>query len=438
MKYNFTVTANSLIVTLDTESGKLEPKITEYLTPNLVLGTDRIFVKNNNSFVQDFVFEKIGLIGTETVINLIDAYKTLESLINSIFVKGKSAGAFIPNIKSTTSLETYGDSITLGVGSTNVGLYSYANKLAEEFGKPLTNRAVSGEGIWVNSKNHFINVNPGHNIFATIMAGFNDVRTGGADVKTRGKIKNGYRSIIANHFLKNYLQGNSSDTRITKSSNGNWFTFTGQSIGFKAPNGVATAIFNAQYEYEFTGNNVVIGTGTCKTTYQIWSSSIEILIDGISKGLFSLQNETDGISSGSHDGNRMPKAIVFNDLGEGFHTVKIINKTSDYMVIDYVGTMKDPGNCVPICILEIPKMASAGYAYNGYPGLDLANDNVINIVNQDIIDVCNEFISLGYPIIIAKTNDFYNVNTGISADTVHPNNIGYTQIYDAVNTAINL
>lgn len=105
MAYNFTVTSNSLVVTLDTESGKFEPETREYSKPNIVLGSDRILLKEGSLPVQGFVFASIGLIGTETPTNLIDAYETLESLIKSIFVVG-SGGGGLSLINTTTGNDT--------------------------------------------------------------------------------------------------------------------------------------------------------------------------------------------------------------------------------------------------------------------------------------------------------------------------------------------
>lgn len=86
MAYNFTATANSLVVTLDTESGKLESQIYEYFKPNLVLGSDRVLLKEGSLLVQDFVFEKFGDINGALGGNLVGCYELLDALIKSVFV----------------------------------------------------------------------------------------------------------------------------------------------------------------------------------------------------------------------------------------------------------------------------------------------------------------------------------------------------------------
>lgn len=86
MAYNFTVTSNSLVVTLDTESGKLEPQIYEYFEPNLVLGSDRVLLKEGSLLVHDFVFERFGDINGALGGNLVGCYELLDALIKSVFV----------------------------------------------------------------------------------------------------------------------------------------------------------------------------------------------------------------------------------------------------------------------------------------------------------------------------------------------------------------
>jgi len=86
MAYNFSINSGKLIVTLDTESGKFSENINEYLQPNLVLGNDRVFLKEDGLFKQDFVFEAFGDIGGNTAENLVDAYNLLNALIIGISV----------------------------------------------------------------------------------------------------------------------------------------------------------------------------------------------------------------------------------------------------------------------------------------------------------------------------------------------------------------
>ena len=93
MAYDFSISGSTLVVTLDTESGKFAESITVYSQPNLVLGNDRIFLKQEGLFLQEFTFENIGDINGDTATNLISAYELLDSLIKSIFVTTAQVGS---------------------------------------------------------------------------------------------------------------------------------------------------------------------------------------------------------------------------------------------------------------------------------------------------------------------------------------------------------
>lgn len=85
MTYDFTLDSGKLVVTLDTESGKFEANIKEYLQPNLVLGTDRIYLKESGRFIQDFIFDEIGTIDGNTADNLIEVFQLLDLAVSQLF-----------------------------------------------------------------------------------------------------------------------------------------------------------------------------------------------------------------------------------------------------------------------------------------------------------------------------------------------------------------
>lgn len=93
MGYIFSVVDSKLIVTLDTESGRFEENIHEYSEPNLVLGGDRIYLKENGTFVQNFILLNIDEIDGDIPLNLTDAYELLENLIRNLFVVSSGATA---------------------------------------------------------------------------------------------------------------------------------------------------------------------------------------------------------------------------------------------------------------------------------------------------------------------------------------------------------
>lgn len=342
----------------------------------------------------------------------------------------------IPNINSlvvnASSIEMYGDSMTFGAGLT--APFFHATKLGEEYNKTITNRAVSGEGLWFNTKNHLQNINPAHKVCAVWMAGFNDVKKVPVTSQTRARVRNSYTAVLANHFLRSFLPGFSSDSRIVRSASPAWTASDGIPIGFKSATGATASGIGASFQYNFFGDNVVIGTGTCLSSFQAWAS-YDIRIDGILKGNFTGQDEVDGLIIALHDGNRMAKSFVFTDLGDTSHNLTITSTTTGLLYIDYVGVMRDPAHCQPMVMCEIPKLSPQGYAIPTHFGNP--SDATFNIFNQEIRDVCNIFSSRGYPVKLIDINRYYDWTLGgVQGDFVHPNNLGAHQIYHAINRGI--
>ncbi len=139
MAYNFSKTSNSLIATLDTESGKYDEHIIEFFQPVLSLGQDRIVLSEGSLRKLDLVFGKIGEIDGETPSNLIDGFEILESFIKSIFVSSNDV----------TSIKTYKAYVTNDVIIQTSGLLvegTYYGVDSFEDGDDFSNVGYSGTG----------------------------------------------------------------------------------------------------------------------------------------------------------------------------------------------------------------------------------------------------------------------------------------------------
>lgn len=326
------------------------------------------------------------------------------------------------------TFEAFGDSITVGQNATS-NPKEYVNLLADFYNKAVVNSAVSGRGIFESAKNHYANVDVDSTIFSIVMAGFNDVRRGGSNVKTTAKIINGYRAIIANQFMESYIPASTVSSQITTS--GTWITYGGGiAVGAKTALGAYTVDNGGYIEYTFNGTNVVIGLIAGDGVTEI-HGDFTISIDGVSQGSFTENNQTDGISDGSNDNARSAMAIIFKELTDEEHTIRLTSTTSNAFIVDYFGQLKDPKFCNPILLLHSPKMDSIGYA----TAPNLANDTIINTLNGNISDLLNYF-PVGYPIFIAETNSYYDITNGLDSDHIHPNDIGHDQIFKAAKYAL--
>lgn len=334
-------------------------------------------------------------------------------------------------VMDASNIEMYGDSMTVGFGLTVP--FMHATKLGEEYNKTIVNRAVNGEGLGTNVKNHLQNIGSTHRSCVVFMAGFNDIRKLAVTTQTRARVRNAITAVLANHFLKNSITGFSGDTRIVRSTTPAWTVLDGTLAGFKSANGATATGIGASFQYNFFGNNVVIGTGTCLSSFQNWAS-YDIFIDGVLKGNFTGKDEVDNSTTPLHDGIRMAKSYVFTGLAESPHVLNIVSTTNELLYIDYVGTMRDPEHCQPIVVCEVPKMPPAGYAIPSHNGN--SSDATFDTFNLEIRNTCNTFIALGYPVRTVDVNLYYDKLAGVQGDFIHPNTIGAHQIYHAINRKI--
>lgn len=345
---------------------------------------------------------------------------------NSILGSGDLAISGKQYTFNTTVSQSFGDSITVGQNST--GDNSYIKLICSLYGTTNTNRAVAGRGIWEAIRLHNANVNPTTGAFSVVMAGFNDVRRGGNAVKTLSKIEQGYRGIIVNQFMRTSLAANTVSASLTRS--GSWSQFFADTVGGKYNNGSFSSTSGNYIEYSFSDNNVTVGMIGGDGVSQIYGN-FDVYIDGVLQGSYSVNNKTDGISDGSNNNQRSPYILFFNGLADGNHTIRITLTNSLPVPVDYFGHLKDPNLCTPILLMEAPKMNATGYAIAPAN----ATDAIIDELNVLINSVANEFSS-EFPIIVAKTNDWYNVATGLDTDNIHPNNLGHRQIYQSAYEAL--
>jgi lysophospholipase L1-like esterase len=338
-------------------------------------------------------------------------------------ISASGGGISVIKTLSTSSVESYGDSIIMGYGAT--AGYDVMSLLSSYFSLTNVNRAVSGRGIWEATRLHNLNINTGNTKASVLMAGFNDVRRGGNAVKTISKIKNGYRAIIANHFIKTFVSTNSGSSAIT--SSGTWLNYPSATYGGKSASlGGYNSVIGSYKQYSFTDNNVVVAFIGSDGVGEV-HGNFDVHIDGVFIGNYTANATTDGISDGSNDNARAPFILYFGGLTDALHTIKITLTTANYVVLDYFGNLKAPRFTNPLFLVQAPKMNSTGYATS--PAL--ATDAIINELNSELTNVIAEF-STDYPIINVKTNDYYNISNGISADNIHPNDTGYRQIYSAI------
>jgi len=317
--------------------------------------------------------------------------------------------------------EAYGDSYTTGSGATNPATENYIVLLAGLYNKTLTNRAVSGSGMWRSTLLHNTNINSIlqpvniNNSITTIMAGINDINRSGAagNQKTINKVINGYKSIITNQFLITPISAGSG-SGVTRT--GTWSAvYNAQTHGGKFTTAATTSTNGSYIEYTFIGDNINValqggdGINAIRATF-------DVTIDGSSVGSFTTNNQTDGINDNLNNNQRMPMVFNFPSLSDSNHVIRLTNTSSDTLVVDYFGIMKKPRFTYPMLIFHVPYFLTY---------IDGSN-SVVNNINNTIDSIAATYTD--YPIVIAKTENYFN---SYNPDNVHPSTKGHRQIYEA-------
>lgn len=332
-----------------------------------------------------------------------------------------------PNVLNYVSL---GNSITFGQGASIVDS-CYRTRVSRYYSLVNTDLSLSGSGVWRAINNFYANVNPGHLDLTSVMAGFNDARRNGSARATLNKVVNSLKAIFVNQYLSAYVTAD--DASVTRSA-GFSAGYQASTVGGKVVNhGLVSNTLNDSAAWIFTGTTVAVGLiGADGTGGNFNYAAFSVYIDGVRVDSLTENLQWDGVSDGVYDNKRGPMAIYYTGLSAGTHKIVLYQRqASNYLAIDYFGTLVTTLNAKPLVIMHAPRMNAAGYA----TAPANANNTVINTLNSTIDSLFATFPA-GYPIYKVLTNNYYDTLTGLSGDNIHPNNTGYRQIFNAFVAAV--
>lgn len=339
------------------------------------------------------------------------------------------------DIEKFADLYAFGDDFMLANNLTSI-TDAYINRFIVEYNKKLNLFGQTGRGVWnMISKAYEKLPQVNSNVLTLAMAGLNDIRLAGNNTKTLEKIRQSYRSLIANQFLKTAVPA--SDASVTKS--GAWkSTYNSSNIGGKSEylgaKGIHVSTKREALFWTFTGNNVVIGYSGSDGDSMRKQGSFYVSVDGMDKGYYTQNGIWDGVSDGTYDNTVGPACIVITGLSSGTHTLTIETQEDEFTAFDYFGTLNYPDKCSPILISQIPLMTAAGY--KATPPYDKATEATIIVANTVIEDVVREFTSLHYPVAIIPINKAIQLPNDIDKDDVHWNSNGHKHIFNALQAVI--
>lgn len=329
-----------------------------------------------------------------------------------------------------------GDSYTVGQASSAADS-DYVNRTALYYGLYGTrvNAGLSGSGVWSAASLMLAAVNtasPATNtLYESMMIGLNDIRRSGNNATTFRKIVNGYKSVFANLYLKNWQTANGG-ANVTRY--GVWTAYAAQSVGGKtvATTGSFTARVNDSLTYTFTDSTVVWGGIGSDGVTNIYSNSISVYIDNVLVDTYSENLQYDGISDGVYDNKRGPVVRIYGGLTFAVHTLKLVNNTANPMVVDYVGNLLDAAStsAKPFYVWKVPYITASGYAAVPSSG-SLAVTDSVNVKIDSL------FAALpGYPVAVINTNYYTNTTSDMDADSIHRNNQGHRHLAEAMEATV--
>ncbi len=262
------------------------------------------------------------------------------------------------DITKISDVHAFGDGCIAGVDAQPIS-EGFIQRFCREYNKKMFNYGAGAAGIHKVIGTAFEKLpQVNSNVLTIAMAGIVDVALSGNNSKTFEKIKQAYRSLIANQFLKTavpFSDGNITKTGVWKVTN-----YPSSTVGGKAEHlggkGIASTDKSDKAEWNFTGNNVVIGYIGSDGDPMRKQGDFTVYIDGVNHGSYNQNDLWDGIASIGYDNQIGPACIVFTGLSSGMHTLSIETNSTDLTVFDYVGTMHAPEDCAPIIISEIIKL----------------------------------------------------------------------------------
>lgn len=344
-----------------------------------------------------------------------------------------SIGKAVISSEAATNIYSFGTSITAGSTGPTGAAYRFPNILNGALGTTVQNQGIAASGAYDGVKAAFaltsLRFYP-----ATIEFGLNDARLGGGTAPTYEKVKGAIRAFLANHFLSGTVVPANSGS-VTQG--GTWTTVTSGTIGEKAPNisGLAlqSAVNGSTLTYTSSGTTLVVGTFGVYEAVQP-GGTFTVTVDGVLKATFNNRNLTDGVATALGSQNNITQnAVVITGLPTGSHTVVITITSlsaSGKVYIDYIGTLNNRQNCLPVIVMSVPKMDATGYA----TAPANATDAILNTMDTHAKAVIREF--RGFPAYFGNTNLNFVSTTDLHSDHIHRNDLGNSKIARALLQSI--
>lgn len=333
-------------------------------------------------------------------------------------------------IQSRTFVNGFGDSYMKGVDGPSDVSHSFIKILESQLGITVNNCAEGGAGINYMLRRAWTPSTHVSAISATttslVQCGFNDAIRGGNSPKLLKKMQQGYVAFFANQFLATARP--LSDATITKT--GSWSNI-GSTTNYPlkaflsfGQTGRQSSTANDKVTFSITGSTLVVGYIMCDSSVTGEFGKFNVVVDGVIIGNVDTDNGTIAVSDPHYSNAYCPGATVFRNLGSGAHTVELVLTESKPVLLDYVGTLLPPSECVPVFVASIPKIDSIGYAGRAND----PSDQTFDACTQRIWIAAKEFP--GWPIVRVSLDEFISEDD-LAMDHVHLGDAGHAGEADA-------
>jgi len=359
-----------------------------------------------------------GLSNTNTATPTLRALDNTDLPYSNEYKLGLSGGTFYG----------FGDSFTQSQQATNAN-FGYINIFAGKNAMTLSNQSVSARGAYQAAINALINYPLYASNECTMLFGFNDVRRNGSASSTLNKINSAINSITAGAWMEFSVAASAVTNTGTWS---NYTAITSRSVQKLSGNArqSSTSGNTLSYTTLTASTNLVIGCYGSNATTDY--GRFTVTIDGTLAGTYTASGKSDGVSDGANGNTIIPDAFIIDGLSNQTHTVVITLLDNKVTPIDYIGYLRTPASCQGVFVMSIPRMNAAGYAIAPAS----ANNSVIDAAKITMKSNCSALSITGRNVVFIDVDQYYNPVTCVGADFIHPNNLGYSKLAEALQSGV--
>ena len=321
-------------------------------------------------------------------------------------------------LNTGTTATVFGDSTTCGVGATDSSL-DYESLVGASKGWTVTNKAISGQETADFFENIYnTTITSGSNSFALL--GYNDMRHNGELA-----LENFRRLIYSLGVWLSIPQDKilyAQDTNIAYTGTwGNTSVYGGNKGKYSSTEG-STATFT------LSGSVLYIDF----IQFENFTRIINIQVGGVDYGNY----EGSDFIATNNGMTYAPYLIRIPNLEDKEHTIILTvgtgtsNAYFNWAVSSSGKTAKEGPNVYLGNCLRMNDYGSGGNWGNG-------NDEAVRKYNEVIKDCVKDLSNDGLNIAYVDANAYYNLDTDVHADGIHPNDLGYEHIADAFLSVMN-